>query len=211
MNEEHNQDQSNEAATDVAERKARDQARLKKIALRHGTIVLAALTLWGVADAWALSSGWLLAETIAILNAIFAGTIVAYIAHEWGHFSGARVSGAVSPVAKEPISFFMFNFKTELNTRMQFLWMSAGGPLANWTLFAMIFFLLPVDTWSQAMLLATTFAIAVSVSVFEFPIIRAVMYGQNPTETISVRQRESGNTPRTVGILAGAALWILAI
>ena len=209
MNEEQNQ--STEAATDVAERKTRDQARLKKIALRHSTIVLAAFTLWGVADAWALSSGWLLAETIAILNAIFAGTVVAYIAHEWGHFSGARVAGAVSPVAKAPVSFFMFNFKTELNTRRQFLWMSAGGPLANWTLFAMIFLLLPLNTWSQAMLLATSFAIAVSVSVFEFPIIKAVMYGQEPAETISTRQRESGNTPRTVGILAGAALWILAV
>lgn len=89
--------------------------------------------------------------------------------------------------------------------------MSAGGPLANWTLFAMIFLLLPLNTWSQAMLLATSFAIAVSVSVFEFPIIKAVMYGQEPAETISTRQRESGNTPRTVGILAGAALWILAV
>ena len=69
----------------------------------------------------------------------------------------------------------------------------------------------PLNTWSQAMLLATTFAIAVSVSVFEFPVINSVMYGEKPTETISKRQRESGNTPRTVGIIAGAVLWLLAI
>jgi len=49
------------------------------------------------------------------------------------------------------------------------------------------------------------------VSVFEFPVINSVMYGEKPTETISKRQRESGNTPRTVGIIAGAVLWLLAI
>jgi putative flippase GtrA len=211
MSEEHNQKQSTEAGNDFADRKTRDRARLKKVALRHSTIVLAALTLWGVADAWALSSGWLLAETVAILNAIFAGTVIAYIAHEWGHFTGARISGAVSPVAKEPVSFFMFNFKDELNSRGQFLSMSVGGPFANWGLFVLTFMLLPLNTWSQAMFLATTFAIAVSVSVFEFPVINAVMYGEKPAETINKRQRESGNTPRTVGIIAGAALWLLAI
>jgi hypothetical protein len=206
-----NQDQSVEQGNDVADRKTRDRARLKKVALRHSAIVLAALTLWGAADAWALSSGWLLAETVAILNAIFAGTVIAYIAHEWGHFTGARISGAVSPVLKEPVSFFMFNFKDELNTQGQFLSMSVGGPFANWSLFVLMFVLLPLNTWSQAMFLATTFAIAISVSVFEFPIINRVMYGDNPAETIKKRQRESGNTPRTAGIIAGAALWILTI
>jgi hypothetical protein len=211
MSEEQNQDPSIEQGNDVGDRKARDRARLKKVALRHGAIVLAALTLWGAADAWAISSSWLLAETVAILNAIFAGTVIAYIAHEWGHFTGARISGAVSPVLKDPVSFFMFNFKDELNTQGQFLSMSVGGPFANWSLFVLMFVLLPLNTWSQAMFLATTFAIAISVSVFEFPIINRVMYGDNPAETIKKRQRESGNTPRTAGIIAGAALWILTI
>jgi len=211
MSKEHNQKETTEAHEDVADRKMRDRARLKQIALRHSAIVLAALTLWGASDSWALSSGWLLAETVSILNAVFAGTIIAYIAHEWGHFTGARFSGAISPVLKEPMSFFMFNFKDKLNTQGQFLSMSVGGPLANWSLFVLVLVLLPLNTWSQATLLATTFAIATSVSVFEFPVINAVMYGEKPAETISKRQRESGNTPRTAGIIAGAALWILTI
>ena len=197
--------------TDVEARKKRDNSRLRKIAIRHAAIVLTAFTIWGTSDSWAAQSELFLAEMVSLINAIFAGVILAYIFHEWGHFAGARISGAVSPVAKEPVSFFMFNFKDELNTREQFLSMSAGGPFANWGLFVLIFTLLPLNTWSQAMLLATTFAIAVSVSVFEFPVINAVMYGEKPAETINKRQRESGNTPRTVGIIAGAALWLLAI
>ena len=197
--------------TDVEARKKRDNSRLRKIAIRHATIVLTAFTIWGTSDSWAAQSELFLAEMVSLINAIFAGVILAYISHEWGHFAGARISGAVSPVAKKPVSFFMFNFKDELNTRGQFLSMSVGGPFANWGLFVLIFMLLPLNTWSQAMLLATTFAIAVSVSVFEFPVINAVMYGEKPAETINKRQRESGNTPRTVGIIAGAALWLLAI
>jgi hypothetical protein len=197
--------------TDVEARKKRDNSRLRKIAIRHAAIVLTAFTIWGTSDSWAAQSGLFLAEMVSLINAIFAGVILAYIFHEWGHFAGARISGAVSPVAKEPVSFFMFNFKDELNTREQFLSMSAGGPFANWGLFVLIFTLLPLNTWSQAMLLATTFAIAVSVSVFEFPVINAVMHGEKPAETINKRQRETGNTPRTAGIIAGATLWLLAI
>ena len=197
--------------TDVEARRKRDNSRLRKIAIRHAAIVLTAFTIWGTSDSWAAQSGLFLAEMVSLINAIFAGVILASIFHEWGHFTGARISGAVSPIAKEPVSFFMFNFKDELNSRGQFLSMSVGGPFANWGLFVLIFMLLPLNTWSQAMLLATTFSIAVSVSVFEFPVINAVMYGGKPAETINKRQRESGNTPRTVGIIAGAALWLLAI
>ncbi|MGV0036557.1 MAG: hypothetical protein ACNYPE_16980, partial [Candidatus Azotimanducaceae bacterium WSBS_2022_MAG_OTU7] len=188
---------------EVTERRQRDNSRMRKVATRHAAIVLTALTVWGTSDYWAAETGLLLAETVSLINAIFAGTITAFIFHEWGHFSGARVSGAVSPVLKEPVSFFMFNFKDELNTQGQFLSMSAGGPTANWGLFILMLILLPLDTWSQGMFLATTFAIAVSVSVFEFPIINRVMYGDNPAETIEKRQRESGKTPRTTGIIAG--------
>jgi putative flippase GtrA len=195
----------------IDERKVRDRARLQKVAVRHGAAVLAAFTLWGAADAWALSSGLFLAEIIAMFNAIFAATAIAYIAHEWGHFTGARFSGAISPVAKEPGSFFMFTFKDELNTQGQFLAMSAGGSLANWTLVVLMCFMLPLETWSQALFLATTVAIAVSVGVFEIPIINRVMYGDDPTTTVQQRLKESGSTPRIAGIATGALVWLLAI
>lgn len=192
-------------------RKERDRKRLRRVALRHSAAFLAALTLWGAADHWAAGSGLLLAQAIALANAVFAGTAIAYLCHEWGHFSGARLSGAVSPVLKEPQSFFMFNFKDDLNSRGQFLSMSAGGPVANWSLAAALFFLLPMETWSQALLFATTVAIAVSVSVFELPVINRVMYGDDPRQTIDVRLRESGSLPRYTGIAAGAAVWLMAI
>ena len=197
--------------SDVNERKKRDNARLRKVATNHSIWVLASLTIWGVSDHWAAGSGLLLASAVALLNAVFVGVILASIAHEWGHFSGARLSGAISPIAKEPSGFFMFSFKDELNTRGQFLAMSLGGPIANWSLVIALFFLLPLATWSQALLLAATFSIAVSVSVFEVPVINRVMYGDDPTESVQRRLQEAGNTPRFTGIAAGAVIWLLAV
>lgn len=192
-------------------RRKRDWRRLKSVASRHGAIVLAAITLWGAADAWASDTGWLLAESVALLNALFAGTIIASILHEWGHFAGARLAGAVSPVLKEPVSFFMFNFRYDLNTNGQFLAMSMGGPFANWMLALVLFLLLPLSTWPQALLFATTIAIAVSVSVFEFPIIKRAMYGEDPREVVEQRQREAGDTPRLTGIVVGGIVWLAAV
>ena len=210
MSEEQKENQSITNDEDVAARKIRDASRLKKVALRHGAIVLTAITLWGVSDSWASSSNWLLAESVAILNAIVAGGILAYISHEWGHFTGARASGSISPVLKEPVSFFMFSFKDKLNTQAQFLSMSMGGPLANWTLCFLMFILLPFDTWSQKLLFATIFAIATSVSVFEFPVIKSVMHGNDSIEILNKRQKESGNTPFTAGIITGAMFLVFS-
>ena len=189
----------------------RDRERLKKVGAKHAATVLAAITIWGSADYWANGSGLLLAEIIAFLNALFVGVIIASIAHEWGHFSGARITKSVSPVMKDPVSFFMFSFKDELNTREQFLAMSVGGPTANWLLVIGLFLLLPLDTWSQALLLATTFGIAVSVCVFEIPVINRVMYGDNPSETVQRRLQEIGNASTYSAFASGAIVWILAI
>ena len=202
---------SEQQIDDINEQRKRDLARMKKVGTKHATTVLVAMTAWGVADYWASGSGLLLAEVIALLNALFVGIIISSIAHEWGHFSGARISRSISPVMKKPVSFFMFNFKSDANSREQFLSMSIGGPAANWLLVVGLFFLLPMETWSQALLLATTFAIAISVCVFEIPVINSVMYGEPPEETIQRRLREIGNTSRISGIIAGAVVWLLAI
>jgi hypothetical protein len=198
------------AQEDLSERRARDNARLKKVATKHGAALLTAFTLWGAADQWATSSGLLLAHIVALLNAIFAGTAIAYLCHEWGHFAGARISGAVSPVMKEPRSFFMFTFKDEMNTSGQFLSMSMGGPAANWLFAILMLLMLPLATASQALFFATAFAIAVSVSVFEFPVINRILYGENPKEVLQQRIDEAGSTPKMAGIAAGAVIFLLA-
>ena len=57
-------------------------------------IVLAALTIWAASDAWFQVTGLFAAELLSAADAIFVGYIVAAIFHEWGHYLGARISGA---------------------------------------------------------------------------------------------------------------------
>lgn len=188
-----------------------EKKRLAKVGKEHAAFVLGSLTLWGASDFWAAESELILALTLALINSIVAGTIIASILHEWGHFLGAKLSGSNAPLLEKTFSFFFFNFKDEGNTKGQFLKMSLGGPIANWSLVVAFFFLLPLETWSQVLFLATLLSIAVSVSIFEVPVMLRIREGE-PSVIIQKRLEEAGSSPRNIGILAGALgalFWIL--
>tara|TARA_Y100001978_G_C23605583_1_gene390972 strand:- start:387 stop:971 length:585 start_codon:yes stop_codon:yes gene_type:complete len=192
--------------------KAEEKKRLVNVGQKHAAFVLGSLTLWGVSDYWAAESELILALGLALINSVVAGTIIASILHEWGHFLGARLSGSNSPLLEKTFSFFFFNFKDEGNTKSQFLQMSLGGPLANWSLVIGVFLLLPLETWSQILLIATMLSIAVSVSIFEVPIMLRLKDGE-PSVIIQKRLEEAGSKPRNIGIAAGALgalFWILS-
>ena len=192
--------------------RAEEKKRLVNVGQKHAAFVLGSLTLWGVSDYWAAESELILALGLALINSVVAGTIIASILHEWGHFLGARLSGSNSPLLEKTFSFFFFNFKDEGNTKSQFLQMSLGGPLANWSLVIGVFFLLPLETWSQILLIATMLSIAVSVSIFEVPIMLRLKDGE-PSVIIQKRLEEAGSKPRNIGIAAGALgalFWILS-
>ena len=150
-----------------------DRANMKKIGAFHFALVMGALTLWGAAEAWAQVTGWAIASVAAVANAVIAGTVLASTLHEWGHFTGARLSSAPSPVLEEPRNhFFMFDFKmADANTR-QFAWMSWGGILVPWVLVVGAAILVPLDLTSGAALFATLVAKAVGASWFEVPIVQ---------------------------------------
>ena len=133
-----------------------DKANMKKIGAFHFAMVMGALTLWGAAVAWAQTTGWVLAELAAVANAVIAGTVISSTLHEWGHFTGARLSSAPSPVLEEPRNhFFMFDFKMADADVRQFTWMSWGGILVPWVLVLGAAILVPLELTSGAALFAT--------------------------------------------------------
>ena len=86
-------------------------SNLQSVATLHGAGALTALTLFGAGHVWAVNSEWLIAQIVAIGMAVIAGSAVHSIAHEWGHFAGARLSGSKCTVLEKPYKyFFMFNF-----------------------------------------------------------------------------------------------------
>jgi len=192
--------------------RGKDRARLKGIAGKHFAAAMAAITLFAAGDLWAGSSQTMIAQFTGVANGVVGGYVLAFLAHEWGHFSGARMSGAMSPVLREPRGFFMFNFKFEHNTTRQFLWMSLGGPVANWLLVIAVWLCLPMDSPGSLMLLATTAGIAVNVCVFELPIIQQTMAGGAPQKVLQARvEAQPFSSGRTAGIVTAAAIWLIFV
>jgi len=187
-----------------------DFARLKTVGFQHGAMVVAIVTLWASANQWAIQTELLLAQGISIASGFFAGVALAFLFHEWGHFSGARLAASVSPVLEERKSFFMFNFDLEQNSRNQFLMMSLGGPVANWLLVGVVWLALPVNQLASIMLLASTTGVAVNVCVFELPVINRVLGGAVPGEALIQRVaevRHSGWLARYSGLFVGLGVF----
>ncbi|MEM8767922.1 MAG: hypothetical protein AAGE43_10785 [Pseudomonadota bacterium] len=189
---------------------SRDWARLKQMAFWHGTGVIAAFTLFGAAHSWAALSGWPLAVVVSFAAAVVAGMALSSLFHEWGHFSGARLSGAVSPVLKKPHKlFFMFRFDMAANSVRQALWMSWGGLSGSWGLVALVALLVPMDSWASAALLATVFGRAVNASSFEVPIILRTRRSGEFEQELNAQLNGPGIV-QVPGLIAGlAALAVL--
>ncbi|MEM7218566.1 MAG: hypothetical protein AAF515_09390 [Pseudomonadota bacterium] len=179
---------------------------LKSVGRIHFVAVVAALTLFGAAHTWAQASGWLLATLVGVVAAYVAGTVIAAIAHEWGHYSGARLGGSRLKVAKQPIRyFFMFTFDMQANSPRQAIWMSWGGLLGSWGLLAVLALGVPLDSLVSVVLLATVFASALNASIFEIPVIlRTGRSGAFETELNA--QLESPGVMQFPGLAAGLAM-----
>ncbi len=193
-----------------------DKSRMKQIGSYHFAMVMGGLTLWGAAETWAQVTGSTLAQIVAVGNAFVAAYVISSTIHEWGHFTGARMSGAVSPVLEAPRRhFFMFDFAMDQNDLRQFTWMSWGGILAPWlaVLIALIF--VPLSSLSGAVLVSTLIAKAVGAGAFEIPVVTGAGSSGDPggelaKATIGGKLKQAGKTGNLVGLGFFVLIWLIA-
>ncbi|MFP6807987.1 MAG: hypothetical protein VB957_12555 [Pseudomonadales bacterium] len=205
------QSTSNEQPT-AEKPKYSDWERFKKVAMYHGIAALALITLWAAADTWYVTTELGIANIISVLNALVAGSFLATLFHEWGHFTGARVAKSYSPIVRDVKNQFVFGFNFARNSTNQFLSMSLGGPIGNWFLVLLVLLLVPMDNPGRVTLLAITVAKAISVCIFELPIIMRTISGGDPeTELNTQLGNGSGDTGQVLGYVGGALLWLIAI
>ena len=81
-----------------------DGASVGRLGLVHIALVAGALSLWAAADAWYAATGLGLATLLCLVDGVLVGGFVAGIAHEWGHFAGARLFGGVAPTISSAFS-----------------------------------------------------------------------------------------------------------
>lgn len=158
---------------------------LDSMLLKDGLIVLAALSIWAAANSWFLVSELWMAKTLIVADAIIVGFIIASLFHEWGHYTGARSSGAgTTRFSAKPLSIFRFNFDFEQNTKNQFLWMSYGGQIGHWGLLVILFLALPLNNLAEVALVSSVFGFCVFALVVEYKIIWEVITGKDPMTSL---------------------------
>ena len=188
-----------------------DRANMRKIGGFHFAMVMGAITMWGAAEAWAQLTGWSIAQFAAVANAFVTAYVVASVIHEWGHFTGARLSGSVSPVLDEAKGhFFMFNFAMDQNDVRQFTWMSWGGIAAPWLAVVLAGIFVPMATLGGKVLFATLVMKAASTSIFEVPITRIAERTGDPARALG-ESVAAGTLPRSrnMGIVVGVVCFLL--
>ena len=84
----------------MSEQTTKPEPSLFSLLARDAAIALASLSLWAAADTWYLVSGLGFALAVSVLDAIFVGYILGALFHEWGHYTGAKFSGASAPRVK---------------------------------------------------------------------------------------------------------------
>jgi hypothetical protein len=199
------------ASHEVAREGAADATPVSKLARRDGGIALAALSLYAAADAWAASTGLRLAQALTVVDGVVVGILLGTLAHEWGHFAGARGAGGIAPTRPYRSLFPIFDLDMQKSDPHAFRVMSVAGNLAHWALVGLVAALLPVDTAGRAALLAATFGFGVSASATEIPIIRRAFTGSSPVESFKGLTKETLQRDRRIGIAAGVVLFLLLV
>ena len=131
-------------------------------ALRDAGLLTATLALW---QSEAVASG----ELVPSLLAGGLATLCGYLAHEWGHFAGARLGGSVVHLPSSPLSGFLFRFDSDRNRREQFLAMSLGGFVASAAVVALFVAVLPRDALAGQVALGLTLLGVLAPAVLELP------------------------------------------
>lgn len=195
--EENEQDQA-------AQDQSRDEPGLTGMIIRDLAIVFAALSLWAAADTWYQVTGLWLAQLVSIGDAILVGLLLAALAHEWGHYTGARVSGADTQ-RKSPkgLSLLRFEFIYENNDARQFHWMTYGGHIFHWSMLLILVIALPLDGLGRIALVSAVFGFIVFASVIEYNIVKDTWAGMDPRTRLDQLTKKDFQQSMAIGALGG--------
>ena len=191
--------------------KSGDKTRVSSLALRDGAIALAALSIWAAADAWYAASGLTSAALLSVLDGLAVGYALGLVAHEWGHFAGARWGGGIAPTTKFTQLFPIFLLDMQRSPDRAFKAMSVGGNVAHWSIAALFFVWVPRDAPGRVALACGAFAFAFGASFTELPVIRRSFAGASPVESFSGLTGAKLRRNRWIGIAAGAVLFAVIV
>lgn len=194
----------------MSEETRKPEPTLFSMLSRDIALAMAAISVWAAADTWYLVSGLWFAQAVSVVDAIFVGYILGALLHEWGHYSGAKASGAIAPrVQPKGFSLFRFNFDMASNTPRQFHWMSFGGWVFHWGLLIILLLAIPFDSIGRVALVSSVFGFVVFATVIETGILRQTLNGSDPSETLGQLSKQHFQRASLAGSVGG--LFALAL
>jgi hypothetical protein len=105
---------------------------------------------------------------LAILTAALTA-FTGFLAHEWGHLTGAHLAGSAYEPSDGVFSIFLFKFNSDRNTRRQFLWMSNGGFLVSALVVVLLFAVLSFHRLADQLALGLTTLGVIATFILEVP------------------------------------------
>lgn len=187
----------------------KDESSLLIVVLRDVAIVSALLSLFAAAEAWASVSGLAFASLLATVDGLLVGAATCALAHEWGHFAGARLGGGHAPL--KPVSAFLplFDYDYKNNDGRAFQGMSIGGNVAH-TLVPILYFVAVGSAGpGTAALIAGAAGFAVFSSLVEWPVIAKSRGGMDGLKALATIPRDF--VPRYVPWALGAAALVFLV
>ena len=161
-----------------------DASPIPLLLARDLGVGVALFSVWAGAEAWATVSGLAFAKILSAIGGLFVGLAVTGLSHEWGHFAGARMSGAVAPTTAASNFAGVFAFDLERSSDAQFRAMSVGGNVAHWTAAWILFFGLPGATIGQVALQSASLGFVAFATFVEAPVLRRAFSGQSSVEAL---------------------------
>ncbi len=187
----------------------KDEAALHLVVLRDVALVSALLSLFGAAEVWATVSGLAFPALLSTVDGFLVGAATGGLAHEWGHFAGARLAGGHAPLKPANRLFPIFDFDYVNNDKRSFDWMSIGGNLAHVAVVLVYLVALPIRSPGAAALVGGAVGFAVFSSIIEIPVIRKSLAGMNGLEALGTIP--SNFVQRTLPWAVGSALLIFLV
>jgi len=163
-----------------------------KVALRDlGLLALAGLFWWGDASLHSANVTGAAATAVGLVAGILTA-LCAYLAHEWGHLTAARLASAVVHPPERVATIFLFNFDSDRNDRRGFLWMSCGGFALSAAGLALLLAVLPLEALSGRMALGLAALGVLATAVLELPPFFRVLRGGEIPRGLGYRTSEPG-------------------
>ena len=149
-----------------------------------------------------------LAQIVAIGDGILVGVLLAALFHEWGHYAGAKASGAVAPRVSPPgLTPFRYNFKFSANDSRQFHWMTYGGHIGHWGIFLLLTIMLTVDALGRIALVSGAFGFNAFATFIEYNVVKDTWSGADPKTRLKAITSRDFQQATVVGAQSGLFLF----